>query len=80
MICYICNRQVSESLKVDELNFGYCEKHKSIVQMGVVKYILTQNLEYLHNAKHTEFEHRKSSAEIEFEKQILPEDLNELED
>lgn len=80
MICYICNRQVSESLKVDELNFGYCEKHQSIVQMGVVKYILTHNLEYLHNAKHNEFAHKKSSAEIEFEKQVLPEDLNELND
>ena len=80
MICYICNRQVSKCLKVDELNFGYCEKHESIVQMGVVKYILTHNLDYLHNAKHNEFAHKKSSAEIEFEKQVLPEDLNELND
>lgn len=80
MICYICNRQVSKSLKVDELYFGYCEKHEQIVQLGVVKYMLTHKLDYLHNAKYNDMVHRKSSAELEFEKQVLPEDLNELED
>ncbi len=80
MICYICNRQVSKSLKVDELSFGYCEKHEQIVQLGVVKYMLTHKLDYLHDAKFNEVLHRKSSAELEFEKQVLPEDLNELED
>jgi len=80
MICYICNRQVSKSLKVDELSFGYCEKHEHIVQLGVVKYMLTHKLDYLHNAKYNEVVHRKSSAELEFEKQVLPEDLNELDD
>ena len=80
MICYICNRQVSKSLKVDELHFGYCEKHEQIVQLGVVKYMLTHKLDYLHDAKYNEIMHRKSSAEIEFEKQVLPNDLNELED
>ena len=80
MICYICNRQVSKSLKVDELSFGYCDKHESIVQLGVVKYILTHSLEYLHDAKYNEVVHKKSSAILEFEKQVLPNDLNELED
>lgn len=80
MICYICNRQVSKSLRVDDLNFGYCEKHEQIVQLGVVKYMLTHKLDYLHDAKYNEVVHRKSSAEIEFEKQVLPNDLNELED
>lgn len=80
MICYICNRQVSKCLRVDELHFGYCDKHESIVQLGVVKYMLTHKLDYLHDAKFNELLHRKSSAELEFEKQVLPEDLNELED
>lgn len=80
IICYICNKQVSKCLKVDNLTFGYCEKHESIVQMGVVKFMLTHKLDYLHNAKYNEVVHKKSSAEIEFEKQVLPEDLNELED
>jgi hypothetical protein len=71
---------VSKSLKVDELSFGYCEKHEHIVQLGVVKYMLTHKLDYLHNAKYNEVVHRKSSAELEFEKQVLPEDLNELDD
>jgi hypothetical protein len=67
-------------LKVDELHFGYCEKHEQIVQLGVVKYMLTHKLDYLHDAKYNDIMHRKSSAEIEFERQVLPEDLNELED
>ena len=80
MICYICNRQVSKSLKVDELHFGYCDKHESIVQLGVVKYMLTHKLDYLHDVKYNEVLHNKSTNQIEFEKQVLPEDLNELED
>ena len=80
MICYICNKQVSKCLKVDEITFGYCEKHESIVQIGVVKFMLTHSLQHLHDAKFFDVLHKKSSAEIEFEKQVLPEDLNELED
>ena len=80
MICYICNRQVSKSLKVDELSFGYCPKHEYVVQLGVVKYMLTHKLDYLHDAKFNDALHRKSSAELEFERQVLPEDLNDLDD
>ena len=80
MICYICNRQVSKSLKVDELSFGYCEKHEQVVQLGVVKYMLTHKLDYLHDSKYNEVVHTKNATQIEFEKQILPNDLNELED
>jgi len=46
----------------------------------VVKYMLTHKLDYLHDAKFNEVLHRKSSAELEFEKQVLPEDLNDLDD
>lgn len=80
MICYICHRHVSKCLKVDNISFGYCEAHESIVQIGVVKFMLTHTLQYLHDAKYNEVLHRKSSAEIEFQKQVLPEDLNELND
>jgi hypothetical protein len=80
MICYICNKQVSKCLKVDNITFGYCEKHESIVQIGVVKFMLTHTLQYLHDAKYNEVVNKKSSAKIEFEKQVLPEDLNELDD
>ena len=80
MICYICHKHVSKSLKVDQITFGYCETHESIVQIGVVKFMLTHSLQYLHDAKWNNVLHKKSSAEIEFKKQILPEDLNELED
>ena len=80
MICYICNRHVSKSLRVDDLYFGYCDKHESIVQLGVVKYMLTHKLDYLHDAKLNEAIHNKSANQIEFEKQVLPEDLNELDD
>lgn len=75
MICYICNRQVSKSLKVDELNFGYCEKHQEIVQIGVVKYILTHQLDYLHNAKMNEAMHARSAAMVELQKQLDIEDF-----
>ena len=80
IICYICNKQVTKCLKVDNITFGYCEKHKSIVQIGVVKFMLTHKLDYLHDSKYNEVVNRKSSAEIEFEKQVLPEDLNDLDD
>jgi len=42
--------------------------------------MLTHKLDYLHDAKYFDVLHKKSSAEIEFEKQVLPNDLNELED
>jgi len=80
MICYICNRQVSKCLRVDELHFGYCEKHESIVQLGVVKYMLTHKLDYLHEARQGEIMSTKNATMMEFEKQLLPNDLRELED
>ena len=80
MICYICNKNVSKSLTVDGVHFGYCDKHSQIVQLGVVKYMLSHTMTYLNKEKEAYEYSRKSASEIEFIKQVLPEDLNLLDD
>jgi len=80
MICYICHKGVSKSLTVDGVHFGYCDDHSYIVQLGVVKYMLKHTMDYLNEQKESYAYSKKSSAEIEFEKQVLPEDLNLLDD
>jgi hypothetical protein len=80
MICYICHKHVTKSLKVDNVHFGYCDTHSHTVQLGVVKYMLKHTMDYLNEQKYAYAYSKKSSAEIEFKKQVLPEDLNELDD
>lgn len=70
MICFICHRKVGKSLIVNNINYGYCEEHASMVQLGVVKLVATGNPEFLEKYVEQYNQDRKSSATIEFEKQL----------
>lgn len=80
MICYICSKHVLKSLKVDGVSFGYCDDHQADVQIGVIKLALTGSVSTLVGSKSKYKEGKISATQLEFDKQYLPEDLNELDD
>jgi hypothetical protein len=69
MKCYICNKICKNSLKVEGIEFGYCEEHKHKVQVGAIRFSLTGKNEYLLQQKEAYDIERKGAALIEFEKQ-----------
>lgn len=70
MICFICHKKVNKSLVVKGINYGYCEEHSHLVQLGVVKLVATGSPEYLQKVVQDYIQSRKSSASIEFQKQL----------
>ena len=70
MICFICHKKVNKCLVVKGINYGYCEEHASLVQLGVVKLVASGSPEFLEKYVHNYVQSKKSSATIEFEKQL----------
>lgn len=70
MICWICHKKVNKSLMYKNIGYGYCETHAPIVQLGVVKLVSTGKSDFLDKSVQDYVQSRKSSAEVEFEKQL----------
>lgn len=70
MICFICHRKANKSLIAKGINYGYCDEHAHLVQLGVVKLVATGSPEYLEKYVQNYVQNRKSSALVEFEKQL----------
>ena len=69
MTCYICSAHASKFIKASNITFGYCKNHSMIVQIGIVKYLLSGSLDRLNSAKEEHLEKIRSSASLEFDKQ-----------
>jgi hypothetical protein len=69
MTCYICSASASKFIRASDITFGYCDTHSQVVQIGIVRYLLSGSLSKLNSAKRAHLDNLRSAASLEFDKQ-----------